>query len=105
MYAALREAGYRGDVLRDVRVVARTRDGLPSRIALDGLAPAEIDASTFRHIVGRRLGWDVLKSHAWDVTRVGGGYRFTGRGKGHGAGLCLRGAAVVCRARLVARRR
>ncbi|WP_162271414.1 SpoIID/LytB domain-containing protein [Luteitalea pratensis] len=94
LYAALKEAGYRGDVLRGLRVVARTREGLPSRIALDGLAPAEIDASTFRHIVGRRLGWDVLKSHAWDVTRVGVGYRFTGRGKGHGAGLCLRGASV-----------
>lgn len=94
LHAALRDAGYRGDVLRDLRVVARSREGLPTRVALDGLAPAEIDASTFRHLVGRRLGWDVIKSHDWDVTRVGGGYRFTGRGKGHGAGLCLRGAAV-----------
>lgn len=92
--AALDEAGYRGDLLRGVRVVARSSAGMPSRIALDGLAPAEIEATTFRHIVGRRLGWDVLKSHAWEVTRTGTGYRFDGRGKGHGAGLCLRGAAV-----------
>ena len=95
LLAALREAGHLGDHLRDVRIVARTRDGIPSRIALDGLAPAEIDATTFRHVVGRRIGWDVLKSHAWEVTRSGRGYRFTGRGKGHGAGLCLRGASAL----------
>ena len=94
LLAALRNAGHRGDVLRDLRIVGRTRDGLPSRIALDGLTPADIDATTFRHIVGRSLGWDVIKSHSWEVSRVGGGYRFTGRGKGHGAGLCLRGAAL-----------
>ncbi len=92
--AALAAAGFRGDMLRGVRVVARSSPGVPSRIALDGLAPADVDATTFRHIVGRRIGWDVLKSHAWDVTRTGHGYRFAGQGKGHGAGLCLRGAAV-----------
>ena len=92
---ALHEAGYRGDVLRDVRIVAHAREGVPSRVALDGLAPAEIDATTFRHIVGRRIGWDVLKSHAWDIRRVGVGYRFTGRGKGHGAGVCLSGASTL----------
>jgi SpoIID/LytB domain protein len=64
LLAAFQEAGHRGDHIRDVRVVARTRDGVPSRIVLDGLAPAEVDATTFRHVVGRRIGWEVLKSHA-----------------------------------------
>jgi stage II sporulation protein D len=94
LHAALRDAGHRGDVLRDVRIAARTREGLPARVALEGLTPADIDATTFRHVVGRRLGWDVVKSHAWDVTRTGRGYRFSGRGIGHGVGLCVRGAAV-----------
>ena len=44
------------------RALRQRRAG--SRIALDGLAPAEIDATTFRHLVGRRPGWDVLESHA-----------------------------------------
>jgi hypothetical protein len=95
LVAVLRARGHRGDVLRDVRVVERTGTGLPARLALDGLAPAEIDATTFRHVVGRALGWDVLKSHAWSVSRTARGYRFTGRGKGHGAGLCVRGASVL----------
>jgi stage II sporulation protein D len=95
LLSVLREAGHRGDHLRDVRVSARTADGVPTRVALDGLAPGEIDATTFRHLVGRRLGWDRLKSHAWDVTRTARGYQFTGRGKGHGAGMCVRGASVL----------
>jgi SpoIID/LytB domain protein len=95
LLAALREAGHRGDHLRDLRISARTVDGIPTRVTLDGLMPADADATTFRHVVGRRLGWDVLKSHAWDVTRTARGYRFTGRGKGHGAGMCVRGAATL----------
>ncbi len=92
---ALQDAGHRGDQLRDLRVAAYAADGVPSRLALDGLVPSEIDATTFRHIVGRRIGWDVLKSHAWAVTRTARGYRFSGRGKGHGAGVCLRGASTL----------
>lgn len=95
LLAALQQAGHRGDTLRDVRISARTPDGVPTRVALDGLMPDDLDAATFRHIVGRRLGWDILKSHAWDGERTGRGYRFTGRGKGHGAGLCVRGAALL----------
>ena len=95
LLAVLRAAGYRGDVLRDVRVVHRTGTGQPARLALDGLAPADIDATTFRHLVGRGLGWHVLKSHAWELARTSSGYRFTGSGMGHGAGLCVRGASVL----------
>nr|MBA2354861.1 hypothetical protein [Acidobacteriota bacterium] len=69
--------------------------GVPLRVIVDGLAPGELDATRFRHLVGRSLGWHVLKSHTWQVSRTARGYRFTGRGKGHGAGLCLRGAAAL----------
>ena len=93
---ALAQAGHRGD-LRDVRIVRRTRAGRPSRVGLEGLTPNEIDATVFRHVVGRVLGWDVLKSHDWEVRRVGRGFRFDGRGKGHGTGLCVRGADALGR--------
>ena len=93
----LRRAGYRGDVLRSIAMLEQTSDGVPTRLAFGGFVPAEIDASTFRHLIGRGLGWHVLKSHAWQVTRSGRGYRFTGRGKGHGAGLCLAGASAMAR--------
>ena len=93
---ALAQAGHRGD-LRDVRIVRRTRAGRPSRVGLEGLTPNEIDATVFRHVIGRVLGWDVLKSHDWEVRRVGRGFRFDGRGKGHGTGLCVRGADALGR--------
>ena len=88
----LREAGVQGARVADLRVVRRTGGGVPQVVALGGLVPGELPATRFRTIIGRRLGWDLLKSDAWDVTRTSRGYRFSGRGKGHGAGLCLAGA-------------
>ena len=46
----------------------------------------------FRMAVGRVAGWQSIKSTAFDVDRTGSGYRFTGRGFGHGVGLCVIGA-------------
>jgi hypothetical protein len=42
--------------------------------------------------VGRVLGWQHIKSTAFDVRRTSTGYHFTGRGFGHGVGLCVVGA-------------
>lgn len=95
LLAALREAGQQGARLDDVRVERRTDDGVPIRVTLVGLTPGVMPATTFRLVVGRRLGWDVLKSDSWQVDRTAGGFRFSGRGKGHGAGLCLAGAAQM----------
>lgn len=92
---ALREAGVAGDVLRDVRIGAATPNGRPLLVVLEGMRPDRLSADRFRTIVGRQLGWDVLKSHTWQVARTGEGYRLGGRGKGHGVGLCLAGAAVA----------
>lgn len=92
---ALRGAGLAGDVLRDVRIGAVTPAGRPLQVILEGLRPDRLPADRFRTIVGRHLGWDVLKSHTWQIARTAEGYRFDGRGKGHGVGLCLAGAAVA----------
>ena len=42
--------------------------------------------------VGRTLGWQLLRSTAFEVTRTSAGYRFRGVGYGHGVGLCVIGA-------------
>jgi hypothetical protein len=39
------------------------------------------------------LGWQHIKSTAFDVRRTDAGYRFSGRGSGHGVGLCVIGSA------------
>lgn len=45
----------------------------------------------------RRLGYGELKSLAFDVTKTGGSFRFTGKGNGHGAGMCQWGAQAAAK--------
>ncbi len=52
----------------------------------------QITAQDFRTIVGRSLGWSLIKSTAFTVKRTGNGFRFEGQGFGHGVGLCVLGS-------------
>jgi SpoIID/LytB domain protein len=90
---ALRAAGWRGDRLRDLRVRARTPSGRVGVLLLGGMTPSEISGQDFRMAVGRALGWQLVKSTDFTLSRTGSGYRFRGRGFGHGVGLCVIGAA------------
>ena len=89
---ALRAAGLRGSRLRGLRVLARNKSDRVTRLRVDGFTPSEIGGHEFRMAVGRVAGWQTLKSTAFDVARTGSGYRFRGRGFGHGVGLCVIGA-------------
>lgn len=51
-----------------------------------------MDGEAFRLAVGRALGWNVLKSTLFDMSRTATGYAFEGHGRGHGVGLCVVGA-------------
>jgi stage II sporulation protein D len=90
---ALRAAGFRGERLRDVRIIVRSGSGRVARIGLDGLRPDQISGQDLRVAVGRTLGWQHIKSTAFDVRRAGDRFRFTGHGSGHGVGLCVIGSA------------
>lgn len=89
---ALRAAGHRGDRLRDLRIIDRTESGRVARLRVDGFSPVEISGHELRMAVGRVVGWQQMKSTAFDVRRIGAGYRFAGRGFGHGVGMCVIGA-------------
>jgi SpoIID/LytB domain protein len=89
---ALRTAGYRGDRLRDLRIVQRNASGRVSRLRVEGFVPAEITGHDLRMAVGRIAGWQHVKSTAFDLRRTSSGYRFSGTGFGHGVGLCVIGA-------------
>lgn len=91
---ALRAAGRRGDRLRDLRVVTRTPSGRVARLSADGFAPSEISGEDFRTAVGRVIGWERLKSTAFELRRSASGYRMSGRGSGHGVGMCVLGAGT-----------
>jgi stage II sporulation protein D len=85
---ALVRAGFEGDELRELRVDARTESGRVGRLTLTGMRPATISGDAFRAAVGQRE----LRSTAFTVTRDGEVLRFTGRGYGHGVGMCVVGS-------------
>lgn len=89
---ALRAAGFRGDGLRNVRILAHDVSGRVARLRLEGLQPDEVSGQDLRVAIGRTLGWQYLKSTAFDLQRIHNGYSFTGRGSGHGVGLCVIGS-------------
>jgi SpoIID/LytB domain protein len=91
---ALSASGFRGD-LHDVRIAARNGSGRVSRLKLDGLHPDQISGQDLRVVVGRTLGWQHVKSTAFELRRQGDVYRFTGRGSGHGVGMCVIGSAKL----------
>jgi stage II sporulation protein D len=91
---ALAAAGFRGH-LREIRVASRTDSGRIANLHLSGLTPDEISGQDLRVAVGRTLGWQHVKSTAFDLERRSSGYLFTGRGSGHGVGLCVVGAAAL----------
>jgi stage II sporulation protein D (peptidoglycan lytic transglycosylase) len=89
---ALRASGFRGE-LRDLRIASRNPSGRVARLTLDGLKPDQISGQDFRVAVGRTLGWQHVKSTAFDLRKKDGSYRFSGHGSGHGVGLCVIGSA------------
>jgi SpoIID/LytB domain protein len=92
---ALRASGFRGDALRDMRISSRNGSGRVAHLRLDGLTPDRISGQDLRVAVGRTLGWQHVKSTAFDLHKKDDVYRFSGRGSGHGVGLCVIGSAKL----------
>jgi len=84
----LQGIGFEGDRLKDVHVDGRTSSGRVARLRLSGLHPDVIAGDQFRLAVGATR----LRSTAFDVEKDGERLRFTGRGFGHGVGMCVIGA-------------
>ena len=90
---AFRSAGFRGRRLLDMRVTERTSSGRVASLKLEGLQPEAISGQDLRVAIGRTIGWQHLKSTAFELRRRGDMYRFDGHGSGHGVGLCVIGSA------------
>lgn len=90
---ALHAGGFRGERLRDLRILSRNASGRVATLRLEGMEPGEISGPDLRAVVGRTLGWQHIKSTAFDLRREADGYRLNGHGSGHGVGMCVIGAA------------
>jgi SpoIID/LytB domain protein len=91
------QADERSDVgtrLGGVRVVRRDQTGRAELVELVGQRRRLLRGWDFKIIVGRTLGWSVLKSSRFEIARAGSAFVFKGTGFGHGLGLCQAGAHV-----------
>jgi stage II sporulation protein D len=82
-----------------LEVDTRTASGRTQRLKLAGGSPGDIplSASSLRFAVNRELGWNKIRSDLYEVRNSGGQVYFSGRGSGHGVGLCQAGAEEMAR--------
>jgi hypothetical protein len=79
-------------------VAARNESGRVARLELDGLSPAQISGQDLRAAAGRALGWQFIQSASFELTRRGEMIRLSGRGAGHGVGMCVIGSSKLAAA-------
>ncbi|HEX5703120.1 MAG TPA: SpoIID/LytB domain-containing protein [Pyrinomonadaceae bacterium] len=84
-----------GHRLEKVIVTKRDDTGRAEFITLEGDHRKIVRGWDFKIIVGRVLGWNLLKSSRFEVSRSGANFVFRGSGFGHGLGLCQEGAHVM----------
>lgn len=84
--------GRRG--LRYLAVGARSGSGRVLRLDSNR---GPVDAGEMHVRVGRTLGWNLLRSRVYSVESTPEGARFSGKGAGHGVGLCQKGAVEMAK--------
>ncbi|HYX31414.1 MAG TPA: SpoIID/LytB domain-containing protein [Pyrinomonadaceae bacterium] len=84
-----------GSRLDNITISKRDETGRAEFITLEGERRKTVRGWDFKIIVGRVLGWNVLKSSRFEVSRSGSNFVFHGRGFGHGLGLCQEGAHAM----------
>jgi len=81
----------------EARVSERSQSHRALRVEFKdgGGAAAVVSASALRFGLGRALGWNQVRSDAYEVGVRNGTLVFDGRGHGHGVGLCQEGATEM----------
>ncbi len=86
-----------GEPINAITISKKGSDGRVRELALMGHSLHLITGEDFRAVICRVLGWNTLKSTAFDLRIEKNVYIFTGRGLGHGLGLCQFGAMEMAR--------
>ena len=84
-----------GQTIRDVSITRHDGTGRAELVSIVGDRRRVINGWDFKLIVGRALGWNLLKSSRFTISRSGSAFVFRGSGFGHGLGLCQEGAHVM----------
>jgi stage II sporulation protein D len=86
-----------GKRIDNIAVTKRDETGRAEIVSIEGERRRQVRGWAFKLIVGRALGWNVLKSSRFTVNKSGATFVFRGTGFGHGLGLCQNGAHVMAR--------
>jgi stage II sporulation protein D len=78
-----------------IEIIERTNSGRAEKLRITGTETRVISAEAFRLAIGRKLGWDKVRSDLYELHNSGNRFIFEGYGAGHGIGLCQDGAAVM----------
>lgn len=84
-----------GQQLLGVNVMRKDASGRAEVIGIEGDRRITVNGWDFKIIVGRALGWNLLKSSRFEISRSGSNFVFRGSGFGHGLGLCQEGAHIM----------
>jgi stage II sporulation protein D len=86
-----------GEIAVGLRIKDVDRGGWVKRIAvvLPGGREKIMRGEDFHIKMGRRLGWNTLKSANFTFRKSGNTWEFSGKGLGHGVGLCQYGARAL----------
>jgi stage II sporulation protein D len=87
-----------GARLDDVVVLERDEAARARLVALRGAREPIVRGEELRLVLSRTLGATAIRSTKFEITRQGSRFVFSGRGFGHGAGLCQVGAMAHIRA-------
>jgi stage II sporulation protein D len=87
-----------GAKLDRIEVAGRDAAGRAEQIVLRGTQTFIVRGEVFREVVTRRLGARTLRSTLFSVKPSRGVFAFSGKGFGHGVGLCQAGAIARLRA-------
>ena len=86
-----------GATLDRLDIAGRDSAGRAEQIVLRGTQTFVVRGEVFREVVTRHLGARTLRSTLFTVKKAGDRFVFTGKGFGHGVGLCQAGALARLR--------
>lgn len=89
-----------GTQLKNITVSKRDATGRAETILLEGERRRTVRGWDFKIIIGRALGWQMVKSSRFEIESGGDGFVFRGGGFGHGLGLCQEGAHVMAQRKM-----
>lgn len=82
-----------------IQIESRTASGRVGKLRFLGGPPPRflLAASSFRFAIDRELGWNKVRSDLYEIRNSNGKILFSGKGAGHGVGLCQAGAEEMAR--------